>query len=273
MRRPSKPWYSVHNDTWYVCLNGQQIPLTKGKANKQEADRAFHRLMAGETPHILRPAATRIIAILDLFLEHSHRRNSRRTFEWYRDFLRDFAEKFGMLRVEELKPFHVSRWLDGHPDWDGARWGAITALKRAFNWATDEGLIRDNPIKKVKKPAMRTRSRFLTPDERCSILACYREGDPFRDFLFAMEQTGCRPGEVAVVTADHVHLDNGVWVFDEHKTQSKTGEPRVVILTPPLPCSTRDAFRNSSRSAFLTRIVPRPRPNRWWASRTFAHSS
>ena len=31
---------------------------------------------------------------------------------------------------------------------------------------------------------------------------------------------------------EHVNLDLGVWVLDEHKTESKTQEPRVVILTP-----------------------------------------
>jgi len=61
-----------------------------------------------------------------------------------------------------LKPFHVSRWLDSHPDWQGCRWGAITAVKRAFNWADDEGLIAASPIKKVKKPTMRRRERFIT---------------------------------------------------------------------------------------------------------------
>lgn len=81
---------------------------------------------------------------------------------------------------------------------------------------------------------MRTRERFVTPEERRKILDNYPGGDPFRDFLFAMEETGCRPGEVAMVTGDHVNLDLGVWVFDEHKTESKTQEARVVILTPAM---------------------------------------
>ncbi len=46
-------------------------------------------------------------------------------------------------------------------------------------------------MKKVKKPPMRTRERFITQEERRKILANYPEGDPFRDFLFAMEETGC----------------------------------------------------------------------------------
>src|SRR5438045_3504304 len=112
MRRPSKPWYRAFNDTWYVCVRGQQVPLAKGKGNKAEAVRAFHRLMAGDTPQTIKASDTRVVTILDLFLDHSQKHNKERTYVWYRDFLQDFSDKHGLLRVEELKPFHVTRWLD-----------------------------------------------------------------------------------------------------------------------------------------------------------------
>ena len=44
-----------------------------------------------------------------------------------------------------------------------------------------------------------------------------------------MLETGCRPSEVARVTAADVHLDAGVWVFVEHKTAKKTGKPIMVV--------------------------------------------
>src|SRR5262249_31640396 len=147
------------------------VPLAKGKANKAEAERAFFRLMAQESPgqSSARPGDTRVVAVLDLFLDHSRRHNKPRTYESYHDFLQDFANSYGTLRVEDLKPFPVPGWLDAPADWEGARWGAVTAVKRALNWAADEGLIRENPVKKVKKPKMRARERFLTPEERKKI--------------------------------------------------------------------------------------------------------
>src|SRR5262249_50116746 len=54
-----------------------------------------------------------------------------------------------------------------------------------------------------------------------------------------LEQTGCRPGEVAAVTSEHADLELGVWVFEEHKTSRKTGEARVVILTAAMVELTR----------------------------------
>jgi integrase len=272
MRKTAKPWYRKFNDTWYICLNEQQVPLgkhpedapppKKGKDGWNAPDSimtAFYRLMTGDVPQSVSPKDTRVVAILDLFLDYSQKHNAPRTYEWYRDFLQDFSDLFGLLKVEELKPFHVTRWVDAHPDWQGARWGAITAVKRAFNWAVDEGLIRENPIKKVKKPVMRRRERFITAEERRKIFDNYPEGDCFRDFLFALEHTGCRPGEASTVTTENVNLALGVWVFGEHKTEEKTGEARVVILTPEMVELTRrlmvkypkgPLFRNEDGSAW-----------------------
>jgi integrase len=244
MRKPSKPWYRKFNDTWYVTVRGEQVPLARGKANKAEAERAFYRLMAGGAPaRPARPQGARVVAVLDLFLDHSKRHNKPRTYEWYRSFLQDFSDVYGPLKVEDLRPFHVSRWLDSHPGWGGTRWGAVTAVKRAFNWAADEGLIAANPVKGVKKPQMRARERFVTRQERRKVLDNYPEGDPFRDFLFALEETGCRPGEASMVTAEHADLDLGVWVLAEHKTESKARGARVVILTPAMVELTRRLVR------------------------------
>ena len=38
-----------------------------------------------------------------------------------------------------------------------------------------------------------------------------------------MMETGARPGEVRRVTAAHVNLDLGVWVFQEHKFEVTCG--------------------------------------------------
>jgi integrase len=47
-----------------------------------------------------------------------------------------------------------------------------------------------------------------------------------------MTLTGCRPGEIARVTAADVDVDRGLWVLKKHKTAKKTGKPRLVYLCP-----------------------------------------
>ena len=73
----------------------------------------------------------------------------------------------------------------------------------------------------------------MTPAERAEVLATVPDRN-FREFLTALYLTGCRPSEISRVTAAHVNLDLGVWVFDQHKTGAKTGKPRVIYLNPEM---------------------------------------
>jgi len=85
----------------------------------------------------------------------------------------------------------------------------------------------------VKKPPQTSRSRILTQAERKEILDAIPD-EHFRQFVFAMQETGARPSEVRRVTANNVNLELGIWVFFDHKTMKKTGKPRVIYLTPAM---------------------------------------
>lgn len=243
MRRKKKPepFFRTFDGWWYVQLGKEQIKLVHGKDNEDAAWRAYFRVMASRGP--ASPAAPlrdpTVTAVCNLFLDFSQKAHATRTYEWYRDFLEDFCAFAGKLRLSEVDAAHVAAWLDRHPDWKGTRRGATIAVKRTFNYAYAEGKIDTNPLRTVKKPPARARERFLTKEERQTIFDNYPEGDCFRDFLFALEQTGCRPGEVSMVTAEHVDLRNSLWVLDAHKTEHATGQPRVIILTPEMLALTR----------------------------------
>src|SRR3954463_11506643 len=133
----------------------------------------------------------------------------------------------------KVKPIHVSRWLEANPGWTTSRRCAIVALKRSYNWANDEGLLDENPLKKVKRPPTKRRERIPTEDERKQTRQRTRD-EPFREFVFAMTETGARPGEVRRVTAAHFDQEHGAWVLSEHKTKKKTGRQRVIYLTPTM---------------------------------------
>lgn len=239
MRRRKKrpePFFRRFDGWWYVQIGKRQIKLAQGQDNEDAAWRAYYRVMAKEGPAV--PAAPfrdpTVTTVCNLFLDFSQKTNAPPTYEWYRDFLEDFCGFAGKLRLSELDSTHVAAWLDRHPAWKGSRRGAITAVKRAFNYAYNEGKIDTNPMRRVKKPPPRARERDLTPKERQTIFENYPEGDCFRDYLFALENTGCRPGEVAAVTAEDVDLHNELWILHKHKTEHSTGRPRVVILTPEM---------------------------------------
>lgn len=240
---PNKPFFRKHDSWWVVQLRQGskrwQHKLVKGsppngKDSQKEAYRLFAELMAEDVDKLPPPNKIRMTELLAAFLEHAARSVKERTFQWYKMFVVSFDEIYGKFRPQQVTPEVVEAWLKLKPGWKGSRRGAIMTLKRVMKWAFENKKITSNPIQFMKVPASNRRERFLTPEERKQIFDRYPEGDPFRDFLFALEQTGCRPGEVCMVTAAHVDLRTGVWEFREHKTEGKTHEKRVVILTPAL---------------------------------------
>jgi integrase len=112
------------------------------------------------------------------------------------------------------------------------------SVKRAFSFADQQGVLSPNPVRTVPVDPVRRRTRVLSPEERAEILAAIKD-EPFRRFVETMIETGCRPGEVASVTATDIDLARGVWVLKAHKTAKKTRKPRVTYLTgdyaPPGP--------------------------------------
>lgn len=231
--RPRKPWFRKDRDAWFVQHNGKQVLLVRGKANKAEAQAAFHKLMLLEGDAPLRTEELQVAAICDLFLDFSKAHHTPASFESYKHFLQVFCNGYGRFLVKDIKPFHVTRWVDGKKKWKGAKRHAIICVKRAFSWAEQQGLIAANPIRSVKAPRVKRRERVLSADERKLVLDSTKD-QAFRNFLTAMLETGCRPSEVAVVTAADVKLDLGVWILQQHKTVKKTGKPRVIYLSPAM---------------------------------------
>jgi len=235
MGRPRKPYFRESDGWWVSRFRGEYVKLAKGQEQEGAARQRFHELMALEalgTPAESPNVST--AALFEAFLDWSHRHNDLSTYKSYLAYLQAFIDLHGTVLVRDLKPFHVTRCLDAHPRWgQSTQRGAITAVKRALNWATDEGFIAANPLKTVKKPPVKHREKILTAAEQKTIAATPRD-KAFQQFLFAMENTGCRPGEIAQVTAAQVDLESGTWTFQRHKTVKKTQKPRVVYLTPAL---------------------------------------
>jgi integrase len=252
--RPHHPWFRASKNAWFVEIAGRQEflghhpahlppPRKRKKGDPppkppEEIERAYFRLMASGAGKLPEAEKFPVATVCDLFLDFSERHHTPDTYRGYKDFLQDFCEMYGTLLAADLKPLHVTRWLDAHPGWNGSRRNAVIAVKRVFNWAEAEGVLSFNPVKKVAKPPQRRRDRILTPAERQEILEAIKD-QSFRDFVLAMVETGARPGEVRRVTAAHVNLELGVWVFKEHKTAKRTGRPRVIYLTPAMVELTR----------------------------------
>jgi integrase len=239
-----KPFFRTFDQCWYAYAQSgtkrKQVKLKdrdgepiRGQEGEGDAFLAFCRLMAADPAHV--PDATRLNVrkVCDLFLDHSQRHNDAGTYEWYRSYLQSFCDEYGRLNALKVKPIHVSRWLDAHAAWKSSRRCAVVSIKRAYNWAESEGILDENPLKHVKRPPNKRRERIPTNDERAAILGAIKD-EGFRQFLYAMQETGARPGEVRKVAAAHFSEEHGAWILPEHKTKKRTGKPRVIYLTPAM---------------------------------------
>ncbi len=236
MRQP-KPWFRTSKQAWYVEHRFKKVrlgshpdgypPPKKSKSGwnaPQPILDAFYKLMATDPANLPKPEKIVVATVCDLFLDHSEKHHSSDTFANYKHFLQSFTDAYGCNLAVNIKPFHVTRWLDDHPSWKGGRRHAVIAVKRAFSWADRQGILSPNPLRTLKADRVKRRTRVLTKDELPEILAAIRDRQ-FREFMWAMLETGCRPSEVARVTAANVDLALGVWAFDEHKTAKKTLNP------------------------------------------------
>jgi integrase len=243
MARPRKPWFWTARDTWCVWIDGVQTPLARGRDNKPAAEREYHRLMAERhVPDEESKGTTGCLAAEYLAWLKKHR--EAQTYDQVRHFLRSFL---GYKRVRETPPHRITielveSWVEENPSWKRSRRHALRSLLRMFNWAVKRRKLQRNPIHGIDVPAPNRVLAYLTVDERGKIFKAIKD-TAFQLVLTALEQTGCRPGELCVLTAEHVDLTQGTWTLPKHKTANKTGKPRVVYLTAGMLEITRELVR------------------------------
>lgn len=260
MARPRKPWFRSRTNEWCVTIDGTQVPLTKGRQNKAEAEREFHRLMSLRDEDADSQATSgSVVTLLGRFLGWVKKHKSDATYEGLRYYLRSFVRFKG---IKTLPPHKVTiplveRWLDSHPGWKASRRHAILSVLRAFNWAVKRGELNKNPIANIDVPAQKRVTTYLTAEQRTAIFNATKDR-AFKNFMTALQETGCRPGEACAVEAKHVDLAAGVWVLPEHKTGNKTGKPRTVYLTRDMVNLTRELMVKNPEGPIFLNYRKRP---------------
>lgn len=261
MARPHKPWYRKQTGWWMIEIDGDQVKLVEGPKDEE------HRLLAEEKfadlrkLHRVAPQATnaRTADLVESFLGWSRQNLSEDTHRVQRYYGQSFAEHCGTIPAREIKPFHVTKWINVMMDpkrverekalrkaeldagtvearYQGREpkvWGPSTAHNarvtafRVFSWAKDEGVLTENPLAGMKRPKPPSRQRAMSEVEFTKLHE--HAGGPFADFLFALRDTGARPKELRDLTWPQVQADR--WVLIKHKTSRKVSKARVIILT------------------------------------------
>jgi len=249
MPRQNKPWFRKQTAWWMVEIGGSQVKLAKGRENREAAQTKFHELMAKTARHPESPDA-RTADLVEAFLRHSRIHYAPDTYRIHKYYCQLFAEACGQVQVRELRPYHVSKWVDKKAE--AGEWNESTVFNakriafRVCNWGVEEGLLAENPLKGMKRPKPSPRQRAMTEEE--FELLYDHAGGPFRDFLLALHDTGARPIELRHLKWTQVHEDR--LILEKGKTSQKTGKARIIFLTDRVR-KMLERLRSSSPYVFL----------------------
>jgi integrase len=213
---------------WMTTINGVQHKLSK---DKTEARKMLIKLLGSDQPTPQKAGMT-TSKLCDNFLVRTEDRREPKYHLVVVGHLNAFCEKLGHRDPATIKVHEVETWLEGRDTWaKTTRALFITIIKSVYNWGEEQGYLATNPIKKLKRRSTGRRKRLLTAEERGRIEGAVNER--FRDFLFILSQTGCRPfSELAKLTAEMIDFQAGRAVLEKHKTAKKTGRSRAIYFPP-----------------------------------------
>jgi integrase len=243
------PWYRSSKGTWYATLNGKSVSLgVKGEENRQEATKAWHKLMAGDSsppppkekltpepapqPVSEKRTDATVKEVVDAFLAAKKGTIKSQTHYVYGCLLKHVTDAFGTLTAKSLTADAFGKWLHALLLSVSSKAGVAGATMTAFKWAGSAGLIPTDPLKAFRKPAKASRGAkaVVTAETHAKLIEAAHPA--LRLLLTLLHETGARPSELTRLTAADVDLANGVAMLTEHKTVHHTGKPRLIVLSP-----------------------------------------
>ena len=151
----SRPWWRKGNKSWYATINGKQellcnAPSKSDRKGRDRADEELQRLLA--VRQSIGHDAT-IVGVLEEFLTWAEKNLAQGTYYGHNLYLQNFLDHLEVAFIRDLKPIHVTKWVDGHEGWGNpSKRAAIISAKRALNWAVEQGMIERNPVATIKRP-------------------------------------------------------------------------------------------------------------------------
>lgn len=278
--RIPKPWFWSERDCWYVVVGGKRVALDR---EKKEAYRKYHELMAqgapdGAAPAVPAPASPvaadpqptplRFDELVTEYLNDMARRVEKRTHYVAACYLQPIREACGKLPAGSITKTAIDTAITRHGTWNPTTEHHVRCRVLAvFNWAVSRDLLPANPIRGLRKPRPRTRGAdaVIDADVQAKLLAA---APPYlRNVLFALQQTGARPGEVLTVTAADFDPTAGVWILREHKTASQGGGVRVIHLPPAVVTLCRELAAKHATGPLFRRASGKPFPPAYYLAR------
>jgi len=240
MQREPELWLRKANATFYVKIDGRQIPLGK---DEREARIARLRLLleqlTGEPEPEPAGNSVRYIVIRFLWeLRETVRsgKTAQRTLDFYREHLQrflDFCRKHEpepIVSVGQVKVHVITAFLNKRYKASGSTHQncAVRSVKRAFAYATQQEWIDRNPVKAFKTPAAESRECSLEPEQLQHVLDALTESD-FSDAIRFLILTGARPYEMRTAAAGDVNREGHAITFTRKGSKGKKHRRTITL--------------------------------------------
>lgn len=231
------------NAFYYVTVDRKWIPLG---SDYSEALRLWARYEGKQE------TVTDVASLLRRYIEHKQTGAepiASATLRRYRSHEKRLAAVFGAMQLDDVRPGHVARYLDEHPNAPSAN-NEIALLSAAYRLALRWELTARNPCEGIARHRLKARDRYISDAEFIAV----REKAP--DWLKVMMDlaylTGLRAGDIRRLKLSDAR--DGVLSVMQHKTK------RLVkyAITPELQAVLDEAMR-LRRTVSTLYVIASPR--------------
>lgn len=234
MPRIPHPWWHAQKRQWCCKIDGKLVPLGP---DKEAATTAFHRLRGSVVQEVPSSQHVTVKEVLDRYTVRARQNTSERNYEYVKTACKSFADTIpASLFADELRPHHITAWIDKQKWSDNTKRRRMTVIQSAFIYADRQGIHRPNPIPWLDKPAYVERDDTM-PKELWQLVLQNTSGD-FKAMLEFSAATGCRPQEATAIEARHVQFGYRLVIFKRPEAKGKR-KPRVLYV----PMSVRDDLK------------------------------
>jgi integrase len=239
---PALWWYEKRQcwaaDVPDVEKRGKRKRLYLGK-DKSEAQSQLHRYLADYYAH--RPPKRQpyerlsLLALTARFLMWCETNLAQSTAYLYRIELKPFAEKHGRRAAADITPADIEEQKTAIKK-RGCKPRAINlfvqTIKRLYSWGVEQGLLKENPIRNVKRvPQAPPTDRNIQDGDIEKFLEHARKSEPLGAICEVLLHTGMRVGELLKLNWSDIDLERRLARVFEHKTAHRGEQrPRTIPL-------------------------------------------
>jgi integrase len=271
IRQRSKGSWTITFDAGRDANGRRRQKSITVRGTKREAERELARLLNEvNSGTFIEPAKATVASYLERWLTSIEPSLQPRTFEVYRHFVRShLIPHLGQIRLDQLTPLQIEEFKaraltsgrkDGGPLSNQSVYHLLSKLSQALEQAVAWGLLRSNPVARVKLPPPNNKERKALTVAEVEKLLAVSQPTPWHPLVVLALATGARRGELLGLTWADVNLDTGAITvcrslehtkahgrrFKDPKT--KAGRRRLIL--PPFAL---EVLREHRRSQFARR--------------------